>query len=174
MTRALLRAALGLAAAVAVGAEPAAAPDDAAYATAVRRALRGISAPMVNTAEAARLIAEDGAVVLDTRAREEWEVSHLPGARLVEFGLSDAVFGPGLPDGLPPKDRPVVVYCTIGWRSGKVAERLRAAGWTRAVNVFGGIIQWHNEGRPLVDVRGTPATRVHPYNKDWERFVKKP
>ena len=169
MLRTLLRAALGLAAAVAVSA-----PDDEAYADAVRRALRGISAPMVSAAEAARLIAEEGAVVLDTRAREEWNVSHLPGARFVEFGWRDAVFGPRLPDGLPPKDRPVVVYCTVGWRSGKVAERLRAAGWTRAVNVFGGIIQWHNEGRPLVDAAGAAATRVHSYNRDWEKFVRSP
>ena len=52
------------------------------------------------------------------------------GARHVRFGAWEAVFGPRLPPDLP-RDRPIVIYCAVGWRSGKVAARLAAAGHQR-------------------------------------------
>jgi 3-mercaptopyruvate sulfurtransferase SseA len=36
----------------------------------------------------------------------------------------------------------------------------------------GGIFQWANEERPLVDAAGNPTTRVHPYNRFWGRLLK--
>ena len=114
---------------------------------------------------------KNGAVILDTRTPEEFAVSHLPGARLVPFGVWQAIAGPALPADLA-RDKPIIVYCTIGWRSGKTTEALRARGYVQAVNLFGGIIQWHNEGAPLVDASGQATTRVHPYSSRWGEFIR--
>ena len=96
---------------------------------------------------------------------------HLPGARLVPFGIWQYLFGPTLPAGLP-RDKPIVVYCTIGWRSGKTAEALRAKGYDRVVNLEGGIIQWHNEGGAVVDASNQATRQVHPYAERYARFIR--
>lgn len=143
---------------------------DKPYADALRTELAGIRAPLIEIPEAQRLI-ERGAVVLDTRTKEEFSVSHLPGAQLVVFGPWQAIVGPTLPKDLP-RDTPIIVYCTIGWRSGKTVEALRALGYSRAVNLSGGIIQWHNDGGALVDASGQPTKRVHPYADKWARYLR--
>lgn len=109
-------------------------------------------------------------MVLDTRTPEEFAVSHLPGARFVKFGITEALFGPRLPINLPT-DRPIVVYCTIGWRSGKVTQALEARGVKRVFNLVGGIIAWQRAGFALVDPAGNPTKLIHPYDRNWARFV---
>jgi len=104
-------------------------------------------------------------VLLDVRAVEEWNVSHLPGARRVDPGASAEI---ALPEAA--KDVPVVTYCAVGYRSAEFATRLRAAGFTHVQNLEGSIFQWANEHRPLVR-DGTPASRVHPYSKSWGRLL---
>lgn len=114
---------------------------------------------------AAALGGDEPPLLLDVRTAAEFEVSHLPGARRVD------------PDGGPPvdlrRDRPVVVYCSIGVRAAAYARRLRAVGFTRVANLEGAIFRWAHEGRPLVDAHGRPTTRVHPYG-DWWRFLLEP
>lgn len=104
-------------------------------------------------------------VLLDVRTPEEWNVSHLPGARRVEPNASAESAAAGLAKGTP-----IVTYCAVGYRSGEMAERLRAAGFTNVRNLEGSIFQWANEHRPLV--RGDQrASQVHPYNSFWGRLV---
>lgn len=149
---------------------PARADDrDRAYRDALRLELAGIGAPKVDVSEARRLI-DKGVVLLDTRTKEEFAVSHLPGARLVPFGAWQLLAGPTIPHDLP-LDTPIVVYCTIGWRSGKTVEALRAKGYAGAVNLYGGIIQWHNEGGALVDADGRVTKQVHPYAQRYARYL---
>ena len=59
----------------------------------------------------------------------------------------------------------VIVYCTIGHRSRKEANRLRKAG-LRAQNLTGGIIDWVRQGGIVYDSNG-PTRRVHVYSKGW-------
>jgi rhodanese-related sulfurtransferase len=101
-------------------------------------------------------------VLLDVRTVEEWNVSHLPGARRVDPGASAEMGLPGA-----AKDVPVVTYCAVGYRSAEFTTRLRAAGFTHLQNLEGSIFRWANEHRPLVS-DGAPASRVHPYSKSWD------
>lgn len=104
-------------------------------------------------------------VLLDVRTVEEWNVSHLPGARLVDPNASAETAAAGL-----SKETPIVTYCAVGYRSGEMATRLRAAGFTKVRNLEGSIFQWANEHRPLV--RGEErVSQVHPYNSFWGRLV---
>lgn len=100
-------------------------------------------------------------VLLDARTAEEYAVSHLPGAHRVD---PDARAFPAL-DTLD-RDAPVVVYCSVGYRSARVTRRLRDAGFRNASNLQGSIFRWANEGRPVV--RGGQRVReVHPYDDTW-------
>jgi len=104
-------------------------------------------------------------VLLDVRTREEWNVSHLPGARRVEPNASAESAAAGV-----SKETPIVTYCAVGYRSGEMAERLRAAGFTDVRNLEGSIFQWANEHRPLVR-NNERVSQVHPYNSFWGRLV---
>jgi rhodanese-related sulfurtransferase len=106
-------------------------------------------------------------VLLDVRAAEEFSVSHLAGARRID---PDATASQ-LPSGIA-KDQPLVTYCSVGYRSSALADRLRAAGYTKVQNLAGSIFQWANEDRPLVS-DGNPATVVHPYSAIWSGMLKK-
>src|ERR1700730_5653613 len=61
-------------------------------------------------------------VLLDIRTVEEWNVSHLPGARRVDPGASAEMALPGA-----TRDVPVVTYCAAGHRSTEFTTRLRRA-----------------------------------------------
>jgi rhodanese-related sulfurtransferase len=105
-------------------------------------------------------------LLLDVRTTQEWEVSHLAGARRVEPNapLETAIAGVA-------KDAPIVTYCAVGYRSGELATRLRAAGFTNVHNLEGSIFAWANEHRPLVQA-GDPVTTVHPYSSFWGRLLR--
>lgn len=118
--------------------------------------------PRVDPAEVAAWIRDaerEKPVLLDVRTRAEFEVSHLPGAQRVEPNASPSAID-------LPRDRPIVTYCSVGYRSGAFAEKLRQAGYTDVRNMSGSIFQWANEGRPLVR-EGKAVQKVHPYNKLW-------
>jgi|CXWL01.1.fsa_nt_gi rhodanese-related sulfurtransferase len=119
--------------------------------------------PEVTTAAlAARLAAGEEILLLDARERAEFEVSHLPGARWIGPAVTD-LEGPGA----LPTDRPVVLYCSVGWRSALAVERLQARGAGRVENLRGSIFRWAKEGRPLVDGAGRPTRTVHPFSPVW-------
>ncbi|MFZ5630327.1 MAG: rhodanese-like domain-containing protein [Spirochaetota bacterium] len=107
-------------------------------------------------------------VLLDAREREEFDVSHLSRARWI--GYKD--FALQRLNGIS-KRTPIVVYCSVGYRSEKIAERLQAAGYLHVYNLVGGIFEWANHEKPLVDNNGKPTRAVHPYDEVWGRWLKK-
>ena len=108
------------------------------------------------------------AVLLDTRAPREYAVSHLRGARWV--GYEDFVLA-RVQD--LPKDTPIVVYCSVGYRSEKVGEQLQRAGYTQVRNLYGGLFEWMNEGLLPVTTGNKPTTRVHAYSRSWGIWLKR-
>ena len=149
-------------------------PDSAAWrAVEATLAARYPDVRAVSTdALAAELERRPAPLLLDARTPEEYAVSHLPGARRVDPD-ADADALAEFVDTVP-RDRPVVVYCSVGVRSAGVAARLAEARFTDVRNLEGSIFRWASEGRPLV--RGgagseTPASRVHPYDAVWGRLL---
>ncbi len=124
------------------------------------RALIAISfgdVPAVDTTTlAAELAGPRPPLLLDARDAEEFAVSHLPGALHVpphrERGLAGEL----------PREAPVVVYCSVGWRSAGLARRLMAAGFRDVRNLEGSAFAWANEGRALAGRLGARG-QVHPY-----------
>lgn len=106
-------------------------------------------------------------VLLDVREMEEYEVSHLKDAVLAasEQEVLEAL------EGVPP-DRPVVLYCSVGYRSSEMAGFLRKRGFEKVYNLEGSIFAWANEGRPVY--RGVERVHVvHPYDRVWGKLLKK-
>ncbi|MBC7921640.1 MAG: rhodanese-like domain-containing protein [Ferruginibacter sp.] len=127
------------------------------------------SVPIVRPRQLAVGLASDSSLVLlDSRARREYDVSHLRGARLVGYDDFDVRRVRDL-----PKNAPIVVYCSVGYRSEKVGEKLVAAGYTNVRNLYGGIFAWVNEGHPVYEGNQRPTRRVHAYSRLWGKWLNK-
>ncbi|MEM6326109.1 MAG: rhodanese-like domain-containing protein [Bacteroidota bacterium] len=107
-------------------------------------------------------------LLLDARQPEEYAVSHLPGALQVDPEADAATLLATIGD--MANGREVIVYCSVGYRSAKVATRLQEAGLGNVSNLEGSIFRWANEDRPLVR-DGQPMRLVHPYNATWGRLL---
>ena len=119
--------------------------------------------PSLTTTELAALLSAGSreVVLLDARERDEFDVSHLEGAHHAP-SESDAValLQSSTPGAL------IVVYCSVGYRSAALVERLHARQFANVVNLQGSIFAWASEGRPLY--RGdSPVEHVHPYDRRW-------
>lgn len=122
--------------------------------------------PMVSCSELKK--EQNEVVLLDTRAKREYEVSHLPEARWVGYEEFDLKKVENL-----PKDTPIVVYCTVGVRSERVGEKLKAAGYQNVRNLYGSIFEWVNQDNPVVDNQGKPTQKVHAYSRTWGVWLNK-
>lgn len=100
-------------------------------------------------------------LLLDTREKVEFNTSHLKGAKYVGYEKFSLKM-------LQEKDknRPIIVYCSIGVRSQDIGKQLKAAGFTNVFNLYGGIFHWVNEGNPVY-INDKPTTKVHAYNRTW-------
>ncbi len=103
-------------------------------------------------------------VLLDVRTKPEYEVSHIHGAQQVDPDSSaDAI--------KLPRDKPIVTYCSVGYRSGAFAKKLQDAGYKNVRNMSGSIFEWANDGYPI-ERDGLRVEKVHPYNAKWAKLLK--
>ncbi len=107
-------------------------------------------------------------VIVDVRTKEEFDVSRIEGARRVEPGATAESSGLG---GLA-RNQPILLYCSVGFRSAELAQKLMEAGFTNVWNLEGSLFQWVNTGHRVVSASGE-TTLVHPYNKAWGRFLER-
>jgi len=107
-------------------------------------------------------------VLLDIRAPEEYGISHIRTANFLDYGS----FNTRMVDKLS-KDSPIIVYCSVGYRSERVGEKLKSAGFKNVRNLYGGIFQWVNEGHLVVNKKNHPTDSVHTYNKNWSQWLTK-
>jgi len=122
--------------------------------------------PQIGTRELAALL--DGSqppLLVDVRARAEYEVSHLPGA---QWGADDAAIERILASAAPGQQ--VVLYCAVGYRSTLAADRLIRRGHANVVNLEGSLFQWANEERPL-ERHGRRVGEAHPFDAYWGRLL---
>jgi len=107
--------------------------------------------------------------IFDAREKAEYDISHIPGA--VNIGYDN--FDPADFDEIK-KDEPVVLYCSVGYRSEKIGERLEEMGFTHVTNLYGSIFDWANKGLPLVNKSGKRTLKIHTYNEEWSKWVSNP
>ncbi len=104
--------------------------------------------------------------ILDARERNEFDVSHLPNARYIGYDKFDIS---ALKD--IARDAKIVVYCSVGYRSEKIGEKLVAAGFKNVKNLYGSIFEWLNQGFPVENNYQMQVKKVHAYNRVWGQWV---
>lgn len=135
-------------------------------------------------------------ILLDARNEAEYAVSHLLQAQRIDpyySPIAENVYQEGQGEFVLPqnrlgaegaaispkaellaplsKDCPIVVYCSVGYRSARVAAKLGEAGFSQVYNLEGSLFQWANEGRPLFQ-QGNPVRMVHPYSDRWGKLLR--
>jgi rhodanese-related sulfurtransferase len=105
---------------------------------------------------------------LDAREWNEYLVSHLKNSMFVGYDQFEIDRVKSI-----RKNQKIVVYCSVGYRSEKISEKLKEAGFTDVSNLYGGIFEWVNQGNPVVDERGKVTENIHAYSKTWGVWLNK-
>jgi len=105
-------------------------------------------------------------VILDTRNKEEFDVSHLLGAVWVgpSYDVNKVV--------AIDKKAKIVVYCSVGIRSEDYGEKMLKDGYKEVYNLYGSIFSWKDAGYVVVDQKNEPTEKVHVYTKSWSKYLK--
>ncbi len=96
-------------------------------------------------------------ILVDVRSPEERAVSFIPGAITTEEFERDLQ---------KYQDSTIVAYCTIGYRSGKYAQKMQQQG-VQVLNLEGSLLAWsHIQGR-LINATGV-TKKVHVFGRQWQ------
>ncbi len=96
-------------------------------------------------------------LIVDVRPDQERNISIIPGAiSKEEFEKHSDLY----------KVKPIVVYCTIGYRSAKYAKELYQQGF-QVMNLVGGILSWSHIQGELINNTGE-TSQVHIYKKKFQ------
>ena len=122
-------------------------------------ALHGVRS--IESQELIKLSKNPNLLLADVRQKKEFAVSHLKGAEEnINWELID-------------KNRPVVLYCTIGYRSIKWGAALNQRGFHHIYNLNGGILRWKNEGHVVVNQKNQRTDSVHVYSRLFGFLLRK-
>ena len=121
----------------------------------VRRSFTGI--PELAVDELRALQAQENVQLVDVRTPAEQAVSMIPGAITArEFEDNRTSF----------EGATVVAYCTIGYRSGRYADKLRKDGF-KVRNLAGSILLWAHQVGALAH-NGKPTKKIHVGGEKWD------
>jgi rhodanese-related sulfurtransferase len=110
----------------------------------VRRGV-GVGGPSVNTLEATVLINRQDALVIDVRDQNEYAAGHILNARNVPLAHLEERIG----ELSKYKEKPVIIACGTGQRSGTAQSLLKKHGFSNVVNLAGGFAAWRQAGLPV-------------------------
>ncbi len=126
------------------------------------------SVPYLSVEELRMFQTSGSLIILDAREPEEFAVSHIKSAINVgynHFNSEEKQF-----QNLS-KNKPIVVYCSVGIRSEKIGEKLKKAGFTNIKNLYGGIFEWKNKGFPVYDSAGKETENIHAFSEHWSHYL---
>lgn len=107
----------------------------------------------------------DNVLFIDTREENEFNVSHIKDAVHIGYKKVD------LKKLIPYKNKTLIVYCSVGYRSGDITSRLRKKGFD-AYNLYGGIFNWVNKEKALYKNK-VQVNQIHGYNLEWGKWLKR-
>ena len=107
-----------------------------------------LEAPVSGEIEVTELKAKqdrgDKFVLVDVREPHEYQIARIPGSVLIPLGEL-----PKRLNELNPADE-IVMHCKMGGRSAKACDLLKQNGFTKVINVKGGITAWSDKVDPTV------------------------
>lgn len=137
--------------------------QDRAYSAKLQRLLSH-TVPEVSVSE---VDTNENILFVDSREKNEFETSHIKNAIWVGYDKLDLSALDKT-----PKDQKIIVYCSVGYRSEKVSEKLIKKGFTNVSNLYGGIFEWKNTGRPVYK-NNQQTDDVHAFDKNWGQWLKR-
>lgn len=102
--------------------------------------------PAAADVETCQQYIEDGAGLVDVRTPEEWNAGHLQGA--IHINLYDPNFEQQF--AALDTSKIYVVYCRSGNRSGQAIDKMKPQGFSKLINMKGGITDWTAHDLPVV------------------------
>ena len=99
----------------------------------------------VSPAEATLLINREDAHIVDVREVDEYSGGHLPEARNIPVGKLAERIG----ELEKFKNKPIILCCATGMRSGKAGAELKKQGFDKLYNLDGGVDAWVGAGYPI-------------------------
>jgi rhodanese-related sulfurtransferase len=96
-------------------------------------------------------------ILVDVREKKEIEVSTIP------FAITKKEFENNFSK---YKDQKIIIYCTIGYRSGIYTKKLQEKK-LNAFNLVGGVLSWAHAQQEFVSSSGS-LNIVHVYGKRWD------
>ncbi|MEQ8907604.1 MAG: rhodanese-like domain-containing protein [Vicingaceae bacterium] len=130
--------------------------------------LKGMLSHSIEAISVPQAANSENAIFVDSREKEEFEVSHIKNAMWVGYDSLDLSRLENV-----DQDRQIIIYCSVGYRSEKVAEKLKVKGFTNLFNLYGGIFEWKNQGHPVYNTNQKETEQVHAYNKVWGVWLNK-
>lgn len=109
----------------------------------------------------------ENVILLDAREKKEYKTSHLKNAIWVGYNNFKRKAVKKI-----DKNSTVVVYCSVGYRSEKIAEKLEKMGFTNVYNLYGGIFKWVNQQNPVYN-SSEETLKVHAFDKEWGQWLLK-
>lgn len=106
---------------------------------------RGTGGPRVNTLEATLMMNKEGAGLVDLRDDADFAKGHVLNAVNIPMAQLESRLG----ELSKFKDKPLIVYCDAGNRSGAALVILKKNGFDKAFNLGGGMAAWQQAGLPL-------------------------
>jgi len=94
----------------------------------------------ISVRELARL--KESPVIVDVRDEKEFLTGHIEGA----WHVSRAALEQTVPEIVPDRAIPIVVYCTHGTRGALAAETLQKLGYRNVFSLKGGLFAWLEAG----------------------------
>ncbi len=104
---------------------------------------------------------------LDAREKAEYKVSHIKDATWIGYNNFKKKRVEHL-----DKNAEIVVYCSVGYRSEKIAEKLEKIGFKNVSNLYGGIFEWAHHQNEVYNDRGVTDS-IHAYDKNWGQWLQK-
>ena len=126
------------------------------------------SVPYISS-DSLKLILND-VLLFDAREKVEFETSHIKNALFVgydKFNLEKTNTK------IPNKNDKIIVYCSLGIRLSTIAIKLKKAGYTNVLNLYGGIFEWKNSGYRVYNRDEKETEKVHTYKQEWSKWLLK-
>ncbi len=111
---------------------------------------------------AQELISTQDVLILDVREGREFNMSHLQNALPFESKSLENI----------SKQQPILLYCTVGYRSALAAEDLQKQGFQNVYNMNGGLIYWKNSNQKVYDLSDQETDSIHVFNNFYSLWLR--
>ncbi|MBM89395.1 MAG: sulfurtransferase [Gammaproteobacteria bacterium] len=107
---------------------------------------RKTSASSVGPQKVVMLINRHDAIVLDVRAKKEFDTGHI----VDSINIPLAKLKQRITELKKHKQIPIVVVCKLGQQSGDAAKTLQEEGYEEVYRLSGGLTEWKAQSLPLI------------------------